>query len=266
MATAPRSTGSAPSRSASSTVRHGALNCSTSRWTSSRTSSSRAHSIRSSAGNAPYDCEELRDIGGTDEDVADCTPAPVFLADDLNDFWATASGDTFPTVQVLPTDDLDAFECADEIRLADEVIVCPSNSTVAYDEPGVVELYREFGDFTLGYFYGIAWAEVAQLQLESPLTGEQRALLNDCFTGAWVRDITPDGRGRTARGQDTDGDGFQDTGISSSPGDLDEAIRMAILEGDDGANIDRFGTAFEKIAAIRVGALGGLTACQTQLG
>ena len=43
-------------------------------------------------GNAPYDCEELREIGGTDEDVANCRPAPDFLADDLNDFWATALG------------------------------------------------------------------------------------------------------------------------------------------------------------------------------
>jgi hypothetical protein len=41
---------------------------------------------------------------------------------------------------------------------------------------------------------------------------------------------------------------------------------MAILEGDDGANVDEFGTAFEKIAAIRIGALGGLAACRAELG
>ncbi len=216
-------------------------------------------------GNAPYDCEDLRDLGFSDEFIAACTPAPEFLADDLNDFWATASGDSFPQLQILPTDDLGSVDCPAPTRLADEVVLCASSNTVAYDEPGVLELYREFGDFTLGYFYGIAWAETAQVVLESTLTGEDRALLNDCFTGAWVRDITPDA-GRTPRGQDTDGDGVQDTGISSSPGDLDEAIRMAIIEGDDGANIDEFGTAFEKIAAIRIGALGGLAACQAELG
>jgi predicted metalloprotease len=216
-------------------------------------------------GNAPYDCEELRDIGGDDEDVANCTPAPVFLADDLNEFWTTALGETFSDLEVLPTDDLATVECAAPTLLADEVLVCADPFLVAYDEPRVVELYREFGDFTLGYFYGIAWAEVAQRVLDTALSAEDRALLNDCFTGAWVRDITPDRDGRTPRGQDTDGDGFQDTGISSSPGDLDEAIRMAILEGDDGANVDAVGTAFEKIAAIRVGALGGLTACQPGL-
>lgn len=217
-------------------------------------------------GNAPYECEDLRDLGFSEEQVANCTPAPEFLADDLNDFWSTASGDTFPQLQVVPTDDLDAVACGSPVRLADEVLVCAETDTIAFDEPAVVDLYREFGDFTLGYFYGIAWAEVAQLNLGSTLTGEDRSLLNDCFTGAWVRDITPDANGRTARGQDTDGDGFQDTGISSSAGDLDEAIRMAILEGDDGANVDEFGTAFEKIAALRIGALGGLAACQAELG
>ena len=217
-------------------------------------------------GNAPYFCEDLRDLGFSEESIANCTPAPEFLADDLNEFWTTASGDSFPQLQVLPTDDLDAVACAAPTRLTAEVTVCAETGTVAYDEPEVLELYREFGDFTLGYFYGIAWAEVAQLNLGSTLAGEARSLLNDCFTGAWVRDITPDANGRTARGQDTDGDGLQDTGISSSAGDLDEAIRMAILQGDDGANINEFGTAFEKIAAIRIGALGGLAACQAQLG
>lgn len=217
-------------------------------------------------GNAAYDCEDLRDLGFSEEAIAACTPAPEFLADDLNEFWTKAAGESFPQLDVLPADDLDTVDCPAPTPLADEVIVCAATSTVAYDEPKVLELYREFGDFTLGYFYGIAWGEVAQLELGSSLTGEDRALLNDCFTGAWVRDITPDANGRTARGKDTDGDGFQDSGISSSPGDLDEAIRMAILEGDNGANVDRVGSAFEKIAALRIGALGGLSACQAELG
>ena len=213
---------------------------------------------RDRGGDASYDC--------SDDPSPNCTPAPTFLADDLNEFWTAASGGAFPELQVLPTDDLSSLQCADARALADEVVVCADTFVVAYHEPSVLELYSEFGDFTLGYFYGIAWAEVAQQVLESSLTGEARSLLNDCFTGAWVRDITPDANGRTTRGQDTDGDGFQDVGISSSPGDLDEAIRMAILEGDDGANVDALGTAFEKIAAIRVGALGGLSACQAELG
>ena len=216
-------------------------------------------------GNAPYDCEELRDLGASEQAIADCTPAPTFLADDLNDFWVTAAGD-FSPLSVDPLSDITAHSCDQVTSLAEEVLVCPEAGTVVYEEPAVLELYREFGDFTLGYFYGIAWAEVAQQRSNSVLAGEQRALLSDCYTGAWVRDITPDGAGRTPRGRDTDGDGFQDAGISSSPGDLDEAIRMAILEGDDGANVDAVGSPFEKIAAFRIGVLGGLAACDNQLG
>jgi predicted metalloprotease len=216
-------------------------------------------------GNAPYDCEDLRDLGFSEAAIAACTPAPEFLADDLNDFWATESNGTMPQLTVTPTDDLASVSCGEPIRLAAEVIVCADTNVMAYDEPAVRELYRDFGDFTLGYLYGIAWAEIAQRSSGSKLIGEQRALLNDCFTGAWVRDITPDSLGNTPRQRDRDGDGVLD-GISSSPGDLDEAIRMAILEGDNGANVDRVGTAFEKIAAVRIGALGGLSACRAELG
>jgi predicted metalloprotease len=207
-------------------------------------------------GNASYDC--------SDDPRPSCRPAPEFLAEDLDDFWATALGE-FPAVTPTPVGTVDDLTCEDARAVADGVVTCGTERTVRFLEPTVRDLYDEFGDFTIGYYYGIAWAEFAQQALDSPLTGEARALLSDCFTGAWVRDITPDQQGNTPRQGDRDGDGVLD-GITSSPGDLDEAIRMAILEGDDGANVDQVGTAFEKIAAIRVGVLGGLSACQADLG
>jgi predicted metalloprotease len=217
-------------------------------------------------GNAPYDCTELDPEQFSPEFIESCTPAPDFLADDLDDFWSTALDATDIDLTPRPVDDLAASTCADPVVLALEVELCPSTGEVIYDEPAVLELYREFGDFTLGYFYGIAWAESVQLAIGSRATGEQRALLNDCFTGAWVADITPDELGRTPRARDTDGDGLIDFGVTSSPGDLDEAIRMAILVGDEGANVDRVGSPFEKIDSFRTGVLGGLDACQTLLG
>jgi hypothetical protein len=217
-------------------------------------------------GNAPYFCEELRNLPGfTEEDIVNCTPAPEFLADDLNDFWITALGDAFPSLSETAVDDVDAFNCSDGVRLADELLLCPSQNAVVYDEPEVIDLYREFGDFTLGYFYGIAWAERAQEVERTPLEGEQRALLGDCYTGAWVGDITPGVSGTTPRAGDRDGDGEDDT-VTSSPGDLDEAIRMAILYGDAGANVDAFGSPFEKIESFRAGVLGGLAACDARFG
>ena len=58
--------------------------------------------------------------------------------------------------------------------------------------------------------------------------------------------------------------GVPDT-VTSSPGDLDEAIRMAILVGDAGVNVDLVGSPFEKIESFRTGVLGGLDSCVAQL-
>ena len=48
-----------------------------------------------------------------------------------------------------------------------------------------------------------------------------------------------------------------------SPGDLDEAIRTAIIIGDLGANDNVLGSPFEKIEAFSDGVLEGLDACGT---
>jgi predicted metalloprotease len=210
-------------------------------------------------GNASYDC--------SDDPDPDCTPAVAFLADDINHFWSTALGGSFPTLRPEPVDDVDGLSCSDSVRLADDVLLCPSEGTVVYEEPDVVDLYRNFGDFTLGYFYGIAWAERAQQVEGTTLQGEPRALLNDCYTGAWVGDITPDlETGLPTRTGDRDGDGVEDIPVTSSPGDLDEAIRMAIVFGDEGANVNRFGSPFEKIESFRAGVLGGIDACKARFG
>lgn len=214
------------------------------------------------AGNAPYDCSELDPADVGQEFIDLCSPAPVFLAGDLNDFWRTAIGDAFVPVTATPVADVAALSCDGAVTVAPDVMICPDERTLFYDEPAILDLYREFGDFTLGYFYGIGWAELAQQAIGSTLEGERRALLSDCLTGAWVRDITPDRNGNTPRQGDRDGDGEVDT-VTSSPGDLDEAIRMAILIGDQGADVNVLGSPFEKIGAFRTGVLGGLDACDT---
>jgi hypothetical protein len=146
-------------------------------------------------------------------------------------------------------------------------LLCPSQDAVVCDEPDVLELSQQFGDVTLGYFYGIAWAERAVEVLGIALQGEPRALLEDCYTGAWVRDITPNpDTGLPTRTGDRDGDGADDVPVTSSPGDLDEAIRMAILFGDPGANVNSVGSPFEKIEAFRTGVLGGIDACNARFG
>lgn len=211
------------------------------------------------SGNAPYDCNDLPP-GFPPEVYENCVAAPDFMERDLNHFWQTVDPD-FPTLTAVPVGNFASFSCPDEVEIAVAVSYCPRDQAIAYDEPAILDLYDEYGDFTLGYFFGIAWAEVHQIRTGSELTGEPRALRNDCLLGAWVRDITPDELGRTGRSGDADGDGEPDSTVSTSPGDLDEAVNMAILLGDLGVRVDRIGSPFEKIAAFRTGVLGGLDAC-----
>jgi predicted metalloprotease len=216
-------------------------------------------------GNSPYDCSTLDPAIVGEDFVAECRDAPVFLAEDVNHFWSVALDGAWEDIAVSATPSLDSAVCDDRVALTPQVVVCPSAGAAFFDEPEVIELYEEFGDFTLGYVLGVAAADFAQTRLGSTLSGEARALVNDCFTGAWVRDITPDDEGDTPREADLDGDGEPDSTVTSSPGDLDEAIRMALLTGDLGANVNQVGSAFEKIQAFRTGVLGGLSACRGML-
>lgn len=183
-----------------------------------------------------------------------------FLVDDLNLFWGLdASLDAFDPLTLVPVQAPGDATCPDlEPGLEVGAALCPATGTVFLNEPEALDFYNQlaFGDFSIGYLIGIAWAEAAQRSLGSTLVGEARELNNDCLAGAWVKSVIPvdlqlplpRAEGRTA---------------AVSPGDLDEAIRTAIVIGDLGADDDIIGSPFEKIDAFRAGVLGGLDACAT---
>ena len=133
-------------------------------------------------------------------------------------------------------------------------LLCPSSRTVFLDEPLALRRYDEMGDFAIGYMLGTAWSEAAQESFGSPLSGEDRALINDCLTGAWAQTLVPDAQGNAQRG-----------GVLIEPGDLDEAIQTALVAGDPATDDDVVGSPFEKIASFRTGVLGGVDACEELL-
>lgn len=201
-------------------------------------------------GNAPYTCRS-----GDDS----CVDVYTLLGDDLNRFWPEQLGQrgvAFDPLTIAAAPDPAATGCDDLVgTTVGGAAYCPSERTVYYDEPAMRSLYDEFGDFTIGYLFGNAFAEAVQLTLGSPLDGEQRALADDCLTGAWVFDIAPDESGQ-----------IPSSGTASiSPGDLDEAIQTAILIGDVNFGDDIVGSSFEKIEAFRTGVLQGLEPCLERL-
>lgn len=188
-------------------------------------------------GNAPFSCD------GRPED--ECSAGPEFLATDLNDFWSKQTPG-FSPLSTAAADTIDGSLCSDFAQVDKVVGLCPAEGLVYFDEAEIRSLYDEIGDFSLGYLYGLAWAEHAISDEAIAVDGEDRALLRDCATGLWVRSITPDDSGQQPRSE-----------ISISAGDLDEAIRMALLIGDSLESDDVVGSPFEKIAALRSGTIAG---------
>jgi predicted metalloprotease len=203
-------------------------------------------------GNAPYTCR-----GSSDPN---CVDVFALLGDDLDRYWQeqlAARGTAFDPLAIVAAADPSDPGCGDLVgTVVGGAAYCPSQRTLYYDEPAMRSLYDEFGDFTIGYLFGAAFGEAVQLELASPLTGEARALANDCLAGAWVYDIAPDERGETPSSADA----------AISPGDLDEAIQTAILVGDSDFDDDVVGSSFEKIDAFRTGVLQGLDPCLDRLG
>jgi predicted metalloprotease len=180
------------------------------------------------------------------------------IAGDLNDFWPKALAQldaTLSALTVVPVGSADEVDCEDPAGdMATGAVYCPATHEVFFDEPFARDLYERFGDFVVGYVLGDAWSEAAQEALGSTLTGESRALLSDCLTGAWTADLIPDASGNTSRNR-----------ARIESGDLDEAIQAALVVGDESSEDNVVGSGFEKIASFREGVLDGISACTAQL-
>lgn len=193
-------------------------------------------------GNAPY---------GDGEDQI-----YTLVIDALTSFWGdllTANDIAFTAPQIVPYDSSASTlpSCAGVPRSAyeDTAFFCPATNQILFDEPWAFDLYDSIGDFAIGYVIGNAWADAIQTALGSSLTGEERALRNDCLSGVWTQWLIPP----------TDGSSVDHPVISA--GDLDEVVVTAIQVGDETTDTDVAGSAFEKIDSYRTGVLGGLEAC-----
>ena len=182
-----------------------------------------------------------------------------YVVDDLTRFWSgtfTANKLAFkpPTVSSYPH--AGPFPKCDGISDSQypfQALYCTSTNSVVYDEDYAQALYNKFGDFSVGYILSNAWSDGVQTQLGSGLTGEPRALINECLTGAWTKDIVPPLSG--ALGDQA----------YISPGDLDEAVETALLTGDQSISGNVMGSAFEKIDNFRAGVLGGIQECNKRI-
>lgn len=186
----------------------------------------------------------------SDDDPGDLPYADLLIEipDDLNVFWDATLPDSFPMLTVASfTGEPSACAGLEPAAIQQTLAVyCASTGTVLVNDAAAQEAVGRIGDFSAGYFLASAWAEAAQMSVNSTLTGVKRVLYNDCFVGVWAKSLP-----LTA----------SETRVAISPGDLDEAIATAILFADDNADIQVNGDAYAKVDAFRHGVLGGISGC-----
>ncbi len=189
-----------------------------------------------------------------------------FLPNDLNLYWDQQLADTLPEMgplELAVVNSSDDEQCSDLRGDLDRgTALCASTGEVVVNETAALDLYRSLGDFSVGYLLGSAWSEAVQEAAGSDLTGEARALVNDCLTGGWVQTVI---LVETPNGLDLPRPRADGRTSTVSAGDLDEAIQALLLVADPGTDDNVVGSAFEKIAALRTGIIDGTDACLAKL-
>ena len=113
------------------------------------------------------------------------------------------------------------------------------------------ELHAEVGDGAVATVFGMLWAERAQAAVGDDVDGEGPLLQRACLVGSWLGDILQDQR---------DGEVERESGVSLSPGDLDETILTFLKLTEDA--MAGSGVAFEALADMRLGVFGGIEDCR----
>lgn len=126
---------------------------------------------------------------------------------------------------------------------------CEADNTVYIDDVSLVPALAEIGDFALGADLARQWAFAAQAQLGTAVDDERGFLHADCLTGLYAGDLYFGVR--------------DDSELSLSPGDLDEAIISFLAFSDADSE---GGSPFERSDAFRTGFLGELADCDSLTG
>ena len=180
------------------------------------------------------------------------------MRDDLRVYWEAlvdvGAEWSAPDLRLADSRDVEC-DTGDTNLVTIGVAWCPGDNTVMISSPMARQFYDQIpGDFAVAYLIGLGYAEAVQVAVDSNLDGPERALLNDCLVGMWSGDILPFNSDPVVPDSETT------PRIVLSPGDLDEAIRTALLLGDSEGSAS-MGSPFDKVDAFRQGVLFGSDGC-----
>jgi predicted metalloprotease len=215
--------------------------------------------------NIPFDPRDpdgnLPLIDPNPDETAGPVDIVTLLPGDLDRYWTSQLAESnltlvSPTLTVFAAGDGTATcDGVDSSTFDDNIAYCAPSNTIFVDQQFAETSLADplLGDMSIGYLISQGYSENVQTLLGSTLTDEPRALLDDCLTGAWIRDDLPPTSEDESRN------------LSLSAGDLDEAIVTTIVRSDATADTNIEGSAFEKIDAFRSGVLGGMESCQARI-
>jgi predicted metalloprotease len=133
------------------------------------------------------------------------------------------------------------------------LFLCAADRYIGYDDQQTIPtVYRQGGDFAVATLYATKYGLEVQHQLGLDTSNAVTTTLrSDCYAGAWAGAIIPPDLFDTS-----------DQGLSLSPGDLDEAVRV-LLSYRTQADRSRQGPGFARAGAFRQGVLHGASACDS---
>jgi predicted metalloprotease len=194
-----------------------------------------SRSDAASGGNLPYD-DTIR-----------------VVSDDLQAYWSRTfpqlAGRQWDPLRVVPFDPRRPPACGGKTRPSDQAsgaaFYCAADGYVAFDGVGLgPQLHERIGDNGLGMLLADLFAQAAQDRRGRPTQGRDAQLAIDCLAGSWTYDVLHRPAG---------------SGVSLSPGDLDEAVATLLALGRAGNSGGV--SAFDRIAAFRDGVLKATMAC-----
>jgi predicted metalloprotease len=171
---------------------------------------------------------------------------PDLIETSLPEFWDREFREVFRTTFDRPAIEPFARTAPDCAPTDRDLVYCPSNDVVGYDETDLARPAYELGDFAVMTAVSIPYALAVRDQLGRSIDDQDALRSAICLTGWYAAGVY---------------EGLVGT-VQISPGDLDESVQFLLTYGDDPAVLGEADlTGFQLVDLFRSGFVDGVRAC-----
>jgi predicted metalloprotease len=171
---------------------------------------------------------------------------PDLIETSLPEFWDREFREVFRTTFDRPAIEPFARTAPDCAATDRDLVYCPGNDVVGYDETDLARPAYELGDFAVMTAVSIPYALAVRDQLGRSIDDQNALRSAICLTGWYAAGVY---------------EGLVGT-VQISPGDLDESVQFLLTYGDDPAVLGEADlTGFQLVDLFRGGFVDGVRAC-----